>query len=121
MPTRPEPALIVGFIAAALSLGTALGFPGLSAEQVAVIVGGVNAVGTVIVAVKVRPIAPAAFTGLVASVAAVALAYGFEVSSEVVGGVNALVLAALSMLTRAQVTPTSAAPLRPPVRREHAG
>lgn len=121
MPTRPEPALIIGFIAAALSLGTALGFPGLSAEQVAVIVAAINAAATVIVAVKVRPIAPAAFTGLVAAVAAVALAYGYEVSSEVVGGVNAVVLAALSLLTRAQVTPTSAIPAQRPVRSERIG
>ncbi|MEO3930927.1 hypothetical protein ABGB07_44860 [Micromonosporaceae bacterium B7E4] len=102
-----EPALVIGFISAALSLGTALGFQGLSGEQVALIVAALNAVLGVVMAVATRPIAPAAFTTLVAAVSALAAGYGFDVSPEVVGGLNALVLAGLTLLTRGQVVPAA--------------
>jgi hypothetical protein len=101
---RPEPALIIGFLSAALSVGTALHFDGLSAEQVSLIVAVINAALAAVVAARVRPVAPAAFTGLVGAVVALTAAYGFDVSREVVGAVDALVVAGLAMLTRPQVT-----------------
>jgi hypothetical protein len=104
-----EPALVLGFISAALSLGTALGVQGLSAEQTALIVAAISAVFGVATAVMTRPVAPSAFTTLVAALAALAAGYGFEVSPEVVGAVNALTLAGLTLLTRAQVSPTGGA------------
>lgn len=111
--TGSEPALILGVISAVLSLGTALGIPGLSAGQVALIVAAINAVFGVATAVVTRPIAPAVFLTLVSAVAALVAGYGLHVSPAVVGGVDALVLAGLALLTRAQVTPL--AKLRPPV------
>jgi hypothetical protein len=52
-----------------------------------------------------RPIAPQAFTAIVAAGATAVAAFGFEVSQETVGAVNTVVLAVLTLLTRVQVTP----------------
>lgn len=102
-----EPALLIGFLASALTLGTSLNLPGVSAEQVSLIVAAITAVAGVVMAVRTRPIAPAAFTTTVAAVAALVAGYGFEVSPGVVGAVNALVLSGLTLLTRAQVSPVA--------------
>ncbi|GAA4928671.1 hypothetical protein GCM10023224_04920 [Streptomonospora halophila] len=100
-----EPALILGFISAALGLGTALGVPGLSGEQAALVVAAITAVFGVATAVQTRPIGPAAFTTLVTAVAALAAGYGFDVGPGVVGAVDAMVLTGLSLLMRGQVKP----------------
>jgi uncharacterized protein (DUF697 family) len=106
MPRR-EPTLYLQALAALLGVGVALGLPNLSGEQAALIVAACTAALGVVNALVVRPVAPAAFTSLVGAVAALAAGYGFELSAEVVGSVNALVLAALALLTRVQVTPTT--------------
>jgi hypothetical protein len=115
-----EPALWVGTIATALSLGTAVGVPGLSQYQVAALVVAINAVAFGITAWQVRPIAPSLFTNVVGALFAVGTAYGFSVTSETVGGVNALVIAVLSLIMRGHVSPTGATeavapPAAPPV------
>ncbi len=120
-----DPALWIGALSGLLSLGTSLGLDGLSAVQVASIVALINAVAAVLTALAVRPIGPAVFTNLVAAGAALAAAYGFEVSPEVVGAVNVATIAALTLLTRGQVSPAGAVqavappapePVAPPVR-----
>lgn len=107
-PTR-EPALIVGVLSGALSLLVALNFHGLSSDQAALIVAAVTAGGGVATALTTRPIAPAAFTALVAAVAALLAGFHFNVSPGTVAAVNGLVLAVLTLVTRHQVTPVSAA------------
>jgi hypothetical protein len=103
--SRPEPALLIGTLSAGLSLLTAFALPGFSAVQVAAIVAVFNAGLAVAVALRVRPVGPAVFTGAVAAVVALVAAYGYDVTPQVVGGLNALVVAVLSLLTRGQVTP----------------
>lgn len=105
-PTR-EPALIVGVISGALSLLVALQFGSLTSEQAALIVAAITAVGGVITAVATRPVAPAAFTGLVVAVADLLAGFHFAVSAGTIGAVNGLVLAVLTLVTRHQVTPVS--------------
>lgn len=51
---------------------------------------------------------PALAIGLVSSVIALALAFGFTLSDEQVGGIMAVVVAVLALVTRSQVTPTRA-------------
>jgi hypothetical protein len=113
-----EPALWVGTIASVLSLGTAVGFPGLSAGQVAAIVVGLNAVAALVAGFTLRPVAPAIYTNVLAAAAAIGTAYGNNVPSEAVGAANFVVLAVLSLLTRGQVSPAGAqsavAPPAPP-------
>lgn len=110
-PTRifgREPALWIGTLAAVLSFGTAIGFPGLTEYQVAALVAGVNAVAAAVMAWQVRPVAPAIYTNVIAAAAAVGTAYGFNVPSETIGAVNLVVLSVLTLLTRGQVSPTGA-------------
>jgi hypothetical protein len=100
-----EPALLIGFLSAALSVLAALGLQGLGSGRVGLIVAAVNAVLGVAQAVYTRPIAPAAFTTLVAAAAALAAGYGYHASPELIGAINALVVAFLSLMTRQQVSP----------------
>lgn len=90
-----EPALLLGVISAALSLVVTLGV-GLTSVQAGAMT---------------RPIAPAAFTGVVTAVADLLAAFHFELSAETIGALNALVLAVLTFLARGQVSP---APPREP-------
>lgn len=100
-----EPALVISSISAALSLLVTFNV-GLSSVQAGALVAVLSAVFAAITAAVTRPVAPSAFTGLVAAVAALTAAYGYEVSAETVGGLNAVVLAMLALLTRGQVSPT---------------
>ncbi|WP_371409722.1 hypothetical protein OG423_14045 [Micromonospora zamorensis] len=102
-----EPTLVIQAISALLGVVVTFGIDGLSAIQAAAIVAALTAVTTAINAALVRPVAPAAFTGLVTAVAVLVAAYGLEVSQETVGAVQVAVVGVLALLTRNQVTPTS--------------
>ena len=102
-----EPTLYLQALSALLGIGVALGLPQLSATQAALIVAAVSAILGAINGAITRPVAPAAFTGLVGAVAALVAAYGFEVPQEVVGAVQAAVVTVLALLTRVQVTPAA--------------
>jgi ABC-type thiamin/hydroxymethylpyrimidine transport system permease subunit len=112
MNPRREPALIIGVISAALSLLVTLNFHGLTSEQAALIVAAITAVGGVITAVATRPVAPAAFTALIAAVAALLAGFHFNLDPATVAAFNGLVLAVLTLVTRHQVTPVVATPAR---------
>jgi lipopolysaccharide export LptBFGC system permease protein LptF len=103
-----EPALIIGALSAALSLVVTLGL-GLTTDQAGAWVAVISGVFAVVTAVTTRPIAPAAFTGLVAVVAALLSAYHFGVAPGTVAAINTMVLAVLTLLTRGQVSPTATA------------
>lgn len=105
-----EPALITGVLSAALSLVVTLGV-GLSADQAGAWVAVITAAFAVVTAVMTRPIAPAAFTGLVTVVAVLLAAYHFNVSGGTVAAINGTVLAVLTLLTRGQVSPVVQMPL----------
>ncbi|WP_406227309.1 hypothetical protein [Streptomyces anthocyanicus] len=107
-----EPVAALNMLSAVLGLIVSLGVTPLSAEMAGGIVAFVTAVLGGIAAAKTRPIAPQAFTAIVASGAVLVATFGYEVSQEVIGGVNGVVLALLTLLTRAQVTPSS--PSAPP-------
>lgn len=102
-----EPALIIGAISAALSLVVTLGL-GLTTDQAGAWVAVISGVFAVVTAVMTRPIAPAAFTGLVTVAAALLSAYHFNANPGTVAAINVVVLAVLSLLTRGQVSPTTA-------------
>lgn len=102
-----EPALWIAAITAGLGVLVTLGLDGLSAEQAAAIVAVLNAAAAIWLALLVRPIAPAVFSGAVSAGAALLLAYGLPVPPETVGAVNLVVLTVLSLLTRGQVSPAT--------------
>lgn len=102
-----EPALILGALSATLSLAVAFGVPGITDATATLIVALITAIFGAITAAITRPIAPAAFTAVVTAAAALLAGYGFDVSAEMVAAVNGAVLAALTLITREQVTPTT--------------
>ena len=107
-----EPALWLAVISALLTFGVTFGLDWLTAGQAAAILVACNAAVGVATAVATRPVAPAAFTYAVSSAASLAAAYGFELSQATVGAVNGLVVAVLVLITRQQVSPSTAAPPR---------
>ncbi len=102
-----EPSLWITAIGAGLSLVAGLGVDQLTPEEAALIIVVFNAVLGVVNALAVRPVAPAAFTYLVAAAASLVAAYGINVPQATVGAVNAAVLAVLALLLRGQVTPNA--------------
>jgi len=102
---RREPALILAVVSAVLGVLVSLGLPWLSAEQAGLIIALITAVSGAVTAAFTRPIAPAAFTAVVTAAADLMAVYGLDVSQQTVGAVNGLVVAALALLTRAQVSP----------------
>lgn len=104
-----EPVIVLNTLAAALGLIVSLGFTDLTAEQAGAIVGVATALLGAIAAAMTRPIAPQAFTAIVAAGVVFVSAFGYEVSQGTVGALNTAVLAVLTLLTRGQVSPSSPA------------
>lgn len=102
-----EPVVILNTLSAALGLLVSLGFAGLTAEQAGAIVGIVTAILGAVAAAMTRPIAPQAFTTIVAAGGVLVATFGYEVSQSTIGAINTLVLAGLTLLARAQVSPSS--------------
>jgi small basic protein len=100
-----EPTLVLQAISALLGIFVALGIPGLSAYQAAAIIAALTAVIAAINAALVRPVAPAAFTGLVTAVATLVAAYGLDLTQQLVGAVQLTVVTVLALLIRGQVSP----------------
>ncbi len=101
-----EPALWVGVIGSALTLVGTLGI-GLDGTQATLWTTAIGALSGVVTAIATKPIAPGAFLGLVAAVVPLLGAYGFKLSDETVTAVNGLILVALPLIVRGQVTPDS--------------
>lgn len=104
-----EPVAALNALSAVLGLVVSLSITPLSTEMAGGIVAFVTAVLGGIAAAKTRPIAPQAFTAIVAAGAVLVATFGYEVSQETVGAINGVVLAALTLLTRVQVTPSAPA------------
>lgn len=105
-PLTGEPALLLAVVSAALSLLVTFNI-GLTSEQAGLWVAVITAVFGTATALAVRPVPPAAFTALVTAVGALLMGYHFHMDPAVIGQVNMLVLAVLTLLTRHQVTPLS--------------
>jgi hypothetical protein len=101
-----EPVVVLNTLSAMLGLIVTLGITSLTAEQAGAVVAVVSAILGGIAAAMTRPVAPQAFTAIVAAGATAVAAFGYEVSQESVGAINTLVLAVLTLLTRVQVTPS---------------
>ncbi|MEU9495402.1 hypothetical protein AB0D73_26990 [Streptomyces sp. NPDC048215] len=111
-----EPVVVLNSLAAVLGLIVSLGVTSLSAETAGAIVAVATAVLGAVAAAMTRPIAPQAFTAVVAAGAVLIGTFGYEVSQETIGAINTVVLTGLTLLTRVQVTPSSpSAPTKPTV------
>jgi hypothetical protein len=103
-----EPVVILNALAAALGLVVSLGFTGLTADQAGAIVAVVTAVFGAVAAAMTRPIAPQAFTTLVAAGATLVATFGYDLSTGTIAAINTAALAILTLLTRSQVSPLPA-------------
>lgn len=103
---RWEPTVWLQSASALVGLLVAYQVDWLTAEQAALVIAAVSAIFSAVNALMVRPIIPAAFTGAVAAVAALLGAYGLDFSQEQVGAIQAVVIAALTLVTRNGVIPT---------------
>ncbi|MFE9850362.1 hypothetical protein ACFYPN_16335 [Streptomyces sp. NPDC005576] len=108
-----EPVVLLNTLAAVLGLVVSLGITSLTAETAGAIVGVATAILGAIAAAMTRPIAPQAFTAVVAAGAVLVATFGYDVSQETIGAINMLILTALTLLTRVQVSPVPAIPLTP--------
>lgn len=108
-----EPVVVLNTLSAVLGLVVTLGVTGLTDVQAGAIVGGTTAVLGAVAAVKTRPIAPQMFTAVVTSGAVLVGTFGYDVSQATTGAINGVVLAALTLLTRGQVTPAPVGSGRP--------
>lgn len=104
-----EPVVILNALSAILGLVVTLGVTGLTQDQAGAIVGVISAILGVIAAALTRPVAPQAFTTLVAAGVSFVATFGYDVPQATVGALNVAVLAVLTLLTRGQVTPAPAA------------
>lgn len=98
-----EPALVIGFLGAAVTVAAAMELPWLSAGQAAALTGALTAA---IIAATTRPVAPSVFVAAFVAVAALFAEYGLNLSDAVIGGVSGLILAGFALAgVRPQVTP----------------
>ncbi|MFE7461707.1 hypothetical protein ACWFMI_23335 [Nocardiopsis terrae] len=100
-----EPVEWLAVIQSVLLVGVTLGVPWLPEGAVPAIVAFLGALFGAYQAVLVRPLAPAAFTGVVTTLAPLVAAYGLHLDPELVAAINALIVAALTHPTRGQVSP----------------
>lgn len=107
-PITGEPALIFSVLSSAVGLLVTLNI-GLTAEQGGLWVAVIAAVFATGTALVTRPVAPAAFSGLVTAVAALLLGYHFHVDPATVGMVNALLTSVMMLVVRGHVSPVSRA------------
>lgn len=107
MKIRFEPTLVLQTISAALAFIVTFGLDFLTAEQAGAITAVIAAIIGVVNALKVRPVAPAAFQALVTTFAALVTTYGLHFSQEQIGTFQLLVVAVIALLTRTQVTPAA--------------
>jgi hypothetical protein len=104
-----EPVVVLNTLSAVLGLIVSLGVTSLTAEQAGATIAVVSAILGGIAAAMTRPVAPQAFTAIVAAGATAVAAFGYDVSQPTVGAINTVVLAVLTLLTRAQVSPSNPA------------
>ena len=100
-----EPTLWLQAISAALAFFVTFGWDGLSATSAGAITAVIAAALGVVNAWATRPIAPAVWTTVITTGAALLSTYGLDFSQERVGQFQLAVIAVMALLTRVQVTP----------------
>lgn len=102
-----EPTVIIQTVAGVLAILVAFKIPNLTAEQAGLIIAVIYALLGALNAFLVRPIAPAAFTGLVGASASLLATYGFHLTQEQVGSISTALVSLIVLLTRVQVSPVN--------------
>lgn len=104
-----EPTLWLAVIYAVLTvLGTG-GLAHFSGQQAQLTNAAIAAVVGAVNAYAVRPISPVSFTYAIAALAQLAAAYGIAIPDMTLTAINGLVVPALALLSRGQVSPADTA------------
>jgi hypothetical protein len=104
-----EPTLWLAFIYAVLTVVGTGGFAGFTGQQAQLTNAAIAAVVGAINAYAVRPISPVSFTYALAALAQLAAAYGILIPEATLTALNGLVVPALALLSRGQVSPANTA------------
>lgn len=107
-----EPVVILNAVQAVLLVGVAVGLPYLTDAAVPLIVAAIGALLGAVQAVYVRPVAPAAFTAVVTTLAPLLTHYGLGVSEELVVAINGAIVAVMTLITRHEVSPVEGASVK---------
>lgn len=104
-----EPTLWLAVIYAALTvIGTAQ-LSHFSPEQAALTNAAIAALVGAVNAYAVRPISPVSFTYAIACLAQLSAAYGVQIPEATLTAINGLIVPALALLSRGQVSPAATA------------
>jgi len=104
-----EPTLALQGISGVLAFLVTFGWDKLTAENSGAIVAVLAAGFGVITAMAVRPVAPAVFTTVITTGAALLSTYGLDFSQEKIGTLQLAVVGIVAYLTRQQVSPVGSA------------
>jgi hypothetical protein len=114
LPARPgailgrEPAVLIGSVASLLAVFVGFVPSALSDTQSGAITAFLTAAAAVWMAIKVRPIAPSLFVGLITTGAALTATFGFDLSQSQIGALSAASVAIMTALVvRPQSTPAA--------------
>lgn len=100
-----DPALWIQGVAAVLAVLAAFGLGSINDVVIALVTAFLNAAAAAYVAVSVRPVQPAIFTGVVTTGAPLLALFGLHASQQQVGVLSFAVTMLVGLLVRAQVTP----------------
>lgn len=100
-----EPVVILNAAQAVLLVAVAVGIPYITDAAVPLIVAAIGALLGAVQAVYVRPIAPAAFTGVVTTLAPLLTHYGLGFDEGLVVAINGAIVAVMTLVTRHEVSP----------------
>lgn len=100
-----EPTLWLAFAYAVITVIGTFGFAHFTGDQAALTNAAIAAIVGAITAYTVRPISPVAFTYAIAALVALGSAYGLHISDTTLAAINGLVIPALALLSRGQVSP----------------
>lgn len=93
---KRQPALLIAVIYGALMMLAQFGVAGIDDQLAAGVQLLLTAVATAVTAVKVRPVAPTVFTGIITAGAALLTRFGFHWSEVQIAGVTAFVAAVVT-------------------------
>lgn len=105
-----EPALWISTLAALLAVAAGFGLPGVDDGVIAAATAFLTAGAAAWTAVRVYPVAPAVFTGVITTGATLLAAFGLDLAQQHVALVTAAAMAVMTLITRQQVEPVNAPP-----------
>lgn len=100
-----EPALWISTLSSLLVLFAGFGLPGLNDTLVASLTAFLTAGAAAYIAVRVTPIAPTVFTGVVTTGSVLLASFGLHLTQQQVSLVAAAAAMLVTLVARAQITP----------------